>query len=103
MSFTRLRRLRKNQVIRDLISETRLSNDMFVYPYFIRPGKNVNEPINAMPGISRFSPDTLIRDVEKGLKAGVKRILLFGVGEEKFEDAHSSFDPHSVVADSVSI
>ena len=84
----RPRRLRKNPIIRELVAETRLSKDMFIYPYFVVGGKNVVQPIDAMPGINRFSSDTLIKDVEKGLKAGINKILLFGVGEEKFEDAH---------------
>ncbi len=98
----RPRRLRKNPIIRELVAETRLSKNMFIYPYFVVPGKNVVQPIDAMPGISRFSVDMLIKDVEKGLKAGVNKILLFGVGEEKFEDAHSAYDSHSVVSEAIS-
>lgn len=98
----RPRRLRKNPIIRELVAETRLSKNMFIYPHFVVPGKNVVQPIDAMPGISRFSVDMLIKDVEKGLKAGVNKILLFGVGEEKFEDAHSAYDSHSVVSEAIS-
>jgi porphobilinogen synthase len=97
----RPRRLRTSPIIRELVAETRLSANMFIYPYFVTKGKNKTEAIEAMPGISRFSIDQLIPDVEKGLKAGVNKILLFGVGEEKSEDAHSSHDAHSVVADAV--
>ncbi|MCX6274502.1 MAG: porphobilinogen synthase [Bacteroidetes bacterium] len=99
--LTRPRRLRTSPIIRELIAETRLSANMFIYPYFVTKGKNKTEAIEAMPGISRFSIDQLIPDVEKGLKAGVNKILLFGVGEEKSEDAHSAHDAHSVVADAV--
>jgi porphobilinogen synthase len=53
---------------------------MFIYPYFVTKGKNKVEAIDAMPGISRFSGDTLVKDVETGLKSGVNKILLFGVG-----------------------
>ncbi len=97
----RPRRLRTSPTIRELVAETRLSANMFIYPYFVTKGKNKTEAIDAMPGISRFSIDQLIPDVEKGLMAGVNKILLFGVGEEKSEDAHSSHDAHSVVADAV--
>ena len=93
----RLRRLRKTPLLREMVSETHLSKDMFVYPYFITNGKDITTPVEAMPGINRFSPDKLLHDVEKGLKAGVNKILLFGVGEEKSEDGHSSFDEKSVV------
>ena len=95
----RTRRLRSSPLLRELVAETRLSKDMFIYPYFVIRGKNKTEAIDAMPDISRFSPDTLVADVEKGLKAGVNKILLFGVGEDKHEDAHSAHDEHSIVAD----
>jgi len=93
----RPRRLRKNPVVREMIAETRLSKDMFIYPYFVVPGTNVTKAIEAMPGINHFSTDTLLKDVEKGLKLGVNKIMLFGVGDEKSEDAKSAYDPHSLV------
>ena len=101
--LNRLRRLRKTPLLREMVAETRLSKDMFVYPYFIAKGKNIISPVEAMPGISRFSPDKLLADVEKGLKAGVNKILLFGTGEDKFEDAHSSHDENSVVAETIKL
>ncbi len=97
----RPRRMRRDSIVRGMVAETRLSKDMFIYPYFVTKGKKVNQPIEAMPGISRFSADTLMQDVEKGLKMGVNKILLFGVGEDKAEDAHSAYDDHSIVADAV--
>ncbi|MCO4292486.1 porphobilinogen synthase [Solitalea sp. MAHUQ-68] len=93
----RPRRLRKNSVIREMIAETRISKDMFMYPYFVVPGNNIVHPIDAMPGISHFSVDTLLKDVEEGLKLGINKVLLFGVGEEKCEDAHSAHSHDSVV------
>lgn len=97
----RPRRLRKNPIVREMVAETQISADMFVYPYFVVPGKNVHDPINAMPGIFHFSIDTLLKDVEKGLKLGINKILLFGVGEKKTTEAQSAYDPHTVVADAV--
>ncbi|MEE1945197.1 porphobilinogen synthase [Pedobacter sp. KR3-3] len=93
----RPRRLRKNPVVRELVAETRLSKDMFIYPYFVVPGNGVTKAIDAMPGVNHFSTDTLLKDVEKGLALGVNKIMLFGVGDEKSEDAHSAYDPHSLV------
>src|ERR1043165_287120 len=97
----RPRRVRKNPIIRELVAETRLSKDMFIYPYFVIKGKNTVQPIDAMPGISRFSVDSLQRDVEAGLKLGINKVLLFGVGEEKSKDAHSAHDEHSVVVEAI--
>lgn len=97
----RPRRLRKNPIVRELVAETRLSKDMFIYPYFVVPGKNVVHPLEAMPGISHFSEDTLLADVEKGLKLGVNKIMLFGVGDEKSENAAAAYHDHSLVPSAV--
>ncbi len=93
----RPRRLRKNPVVREMVAETRLSKDMFIYPYFVVPGSAIRKPIDAMPGTHHFSTDNLLKDVEKGLKLGVNKIMLFGVGDEKSDDARAAFDPNSLV------
>ena len=67
----RPRRLRKSTIVRNMVAEVRFHNDMLIYPYFIEKGKNITSPISSMPGINHFSPDTLIKDVEKGLKKGI--------------------------------
>lgn len=97
----RLRRLRKNAVVREMVAETRLSKDMFVYPYFLVPGANVTTPIASMPGVSHFSLDTLQKDIEQGLKKGLNKIMLFGVGDEKSLDAKSAYDAKSLVPTAV--
>lgn len=97
----RPRRLRKTSILREMVAETRLSKDMFIYPYFVVPGTNVQNGIDAMPGINQYSVDSLLKDVEKSLKLGLNKVLLFGVGEAKTEDASSSFDKNSVVANAV--
>lgn len=97
----RPRRLRKNTIIRNAVAETRLSKDMFVYPYFVAGGKNIAEPIEAMPGVFHFSVDRLVKEVEKGLKIGINKVLLFGVGEKKTKDASSASDKNSIVAKAI--
>ena len=99
--LSRPRRLRKNPIVREMVAETRLSKDMFIYPYFIVPGTGVKHAIDAMPGVHHFSIDTLIQDVENGLKYGINKIMLFGVGDEKSEDARSACHDHSLVPTAV--
>jgi len=101
MLNSRPRRLRTTSIVREMIAETRLSKDMFVYPYFITKGSNIKNEITAMPGINHFSVDTLIKDVEKGLKLGINKVLLFGVGEDKSTDASSAYDSNSIVINAV--
>lgn len=97
----RPRRLRKSPVVREMVAETRLSKDMFIYPYFVVPGNNVMHGIDAMPGINHFSADRLLKDVEASLNLGINKVLLFGVGEEKTTDASSAYNSNSVVANAV--
>jgi len=97
----RPRRLRKNPLVREMVAETRLSKDMFVYPYFVVPGTNVTHAIDAMPGVNHYSVDTLVKDVEAGMKKGLNKIMLFGVGDEKSDDAKSAYHDHSLVPTSV--
>ncbi|MEH6306077.1 porphobilinogen synthase [Olivibacter sp. CPCC 100613] len=93
----RQRRLRKNPIVREMVAETHLSKDMFIYPYFIVPGNQVKHALPSLPGIYHFSIDKLIEDVAIGLKLGVNKIMLFGVGEEKSSDAHTAYDNHGLV------
>jgi porphobilinogen synthase len=95
--LNRPRRLRKNPIVREMMAETKLSKDMFIYPYFVVPGNDVTHPIDAMPGVNHFSIDTLVRDVEKGMKLGINKIMLFGVGDAKSENAESAYHDHSLV------
>lgn len=93
----RPRRLRKSSLVREMVAETRLSKDMFVYPYFVVPGSGIIRPVDAMPGVNHYAADTLAKDIEQGLKKGLNKIMLFGVGDAKSEDAQSAYDANSLV------
>jgi len=84
-----------------MVAETHLSKDMFIYPYYVVSGNNIVREIKSMPGVNHFSQDTLIKDVEASLKAGLNKVLLFGVGEEKSEDASSAYSENSLVFNAV--
>ncbi|MFM6976548.1 MAG: porphobilinogen synthase [Sphingobacteriaceae bacterium] len=99
--INRPRRLRKSPIVREMVAETRLSKDMFVYPYFVVAGQGVKHAIDAMPGIFHFSIDELVKDIAANLKLGLNKVLLFGVGEQKTVDASSCYHDHSIVADAV--
>ena len=86
----RPRRNRKNQVIRDLVQETELSVKDLIYPMFLVDGKKKSIPIQSMPGISRFSSDNLLREMEQCMKLGIKTFALFPNLEEKYKDKTAS-------------
>lgn len=101
MLTQRPRRLRRSPIIREMVAETRLSKDMFIYPYFVVHGNGISKPIDAMPGVCHFSVDELLKDAETGLKLGLNKVLLFGVGEEKSDDASSSYSHNAIVGKAV--
>jgi porphobilinogen synthase len=54
---TRLRRLRKNELLRSFVQETRLSPKNFIYPLCVCPGSGIKREIASMPGNYHFSVD----------------------------------------------
>ena len=73
----RLRRVRKSDWIRRLVSENKLSADDLILPIFVREGKNKIEPIKSMPGVNRYSIDKLSYVVEKACNFKIPLIALF--------------------------
>jgi porphobilinogen synthase len=85
---TRMRRLRRTETLRRMVRETRLSRDDLVLPLFAVEGSGVREPIDAMPGVFRFSVDTLVTEAKRVRDAGVPAVIVFGVPAAK--DARGS-------------
>ena len=73
----RLRRNRKNEWSRRLVSENNLSTNDLIWPIFIREGKNIKEPIKSMPGVYRYSLDKIEKLVETAISKKIPMIALF--------------------------
>ena len=80
-----------------MVCETRLSPSMFVYPVFVREGKNIIEDIPAMPGQKRYSPDTLPVILERAVKAKIGGVLMFGIPEHKDETGSEAWREDGVI------
>ncbi len=93
----RPRRLRKNENLRRLIRETKLSVDDLVHPLFVVPGKSVKKPINSMPGNFQMSVDHLLKEVKKSKDLGIPAVLLFGIPDEKDENASGAFRKDGII------
>jgi len=93
----RPRRLRKNENLRRLIRETKLSVDDLVYPLFAVEGKGVKKPINAMPGNFQMSVDHLLKEVKSAKDLGIPAVLLFGIPDEKDENATGAFRKDGII------
>jgi porphobilinogen synthase len=77
--FSRPRRLRLNDNIRGLVSETHLSVKDLIYPMFVREGEGQVEPVASMPDVFRYSIDTLLGRLEHVVALGIPAIALFPV------------------------
>lgn len=85
-----LRRLRESAHIRNLSRQYRVSIDQLIQPYFVVDGISRPEEIPGLTGTRRDTPDSLLKQIEKDMEAGVRKILLFGVPRDK--KTHD-FDP----------
>lgn len=97
----RLRRRRSTPAIRDLLQETRIHIEDLIYPLFVCPGTNLREPVEAMPGVFRFSVDLLLDEVAKAQQEGILAVLLFGVPQTKDEFASTAYDDQGIVQEAV--
>ena len=85
---TRLRRLRKTNILRDMIRETVVSLDDLIMPLFVVTGENVRNPISSMPGNFQLSVDLLVEECKLLVAQGIRSVLLFGIPETKDEHGH---------------
>src|ERR671919_2787121 len=91
---TRLRRLRRTSALRDLVRETRLALADFVHPLFVAPEPLEND---ALPPMSRITVEGAVREVEELTRLGVRAVILFGLPEEKDEDASGAYEEDGIV------
>ena len=92
-----MRRLRRTQVLRDLVRETDISPAHLVQPLFVVAGSDVREQVPSMPGIERFSISELVGEATEVAATGIRAVLLFGVPAEKDDTASSAYDDEGVV------
>ena len=93
----RMRRLRYNPLIRDMVRETELSKNDFIYPLFVVPGENVNNPIKSMPGISQLSIDNAVKECKEVEALGIPAVILFGIPSHKDEKGSEAYDPDGII------
>ena len=94
---TRLRRLRRTSRLRSLVRETRLDLDDFVMPLFVCAGEGITQPLEGLPGIAQRSLDQLVDEIETMVALGISAVLLFGIPEEKDEEASGAYDDEGIV------
>src|SRR5918994_1206776 len=93
---TRLRRLRKTGVLRELVRETTLTPADLVYPMFVQLGED-RTPVEAMPGVERVSISHAVDEAGEAHALGIPAVLLFGIPAEKDEQGSGAYDDEGVV------
>jgi porphobilinogen synthase len=95
----RLRRMRKADWSRRLVQENRLSVDDLIWPIFVVEGRNVREPIAAMPGVFRLSVDLAVKEAERAAKLGIPALATFPNVELALRDQTGShiLDPENII------
>ena len=99
MSFPvhRARRLRKTELLRGLVRETRLTVANLIYPMFVCPGSKVRQEVTSMPGVFQQSADKIVEDCREVESLGIPGVILFGLPETKDPRGASSLQSNGVV------
>ncbi len=96
--FKRFRRLRINEKLRELVVETTLNTNDFIYPLFVREGKNIKNEVSSMPGVYQMSIDEIIKECEELKKLNLYSIILFGIPDIKDSVGSDALDENGIIA-----
>jgi porphobilinogen synthase len=94
---TRLRRLRRNPRLRDLVAETVLTPSDLIAPLFVREGIDEAQPIPSLPGVVQHTTETLVKEADRLAALGVPALVLFGVPATKDAAGTGASEPDGIV------
>lgn len=88
--LSRPRRNRVSAAIRDLVRETSLRAEHLIWPVFIEEGKGLRTPIKPLPGVVRYSLDTLLEDLAEATDLGLRAVALFPKIEDSLKNSQGT-------------
>src|SRR5690625_734640 len=96
---TRLRRNRRAGFVRRLVREHALSVNDLIYPVFVKAGQGIREPVASMPGVVRYSRDTILEAAEQCMELGVPVLALFPVIDDSLKtiDGREAANPEGLI------
>lgn len=97
----RMRRLRKNEMVRNLVAETVLRPEDFVFPLFVCHGSGVKQEISSMPGNYQMSVDVAVQECVSVHKLGIPAVLLFGIPKMKDETGSEALSDEGIVQQAI--
>ena len=98
----RPRRLRRNETLRAMVRETRLSVEQLILPLFVVPGSGVMRPVGSMPGVAQLSVDRVVEECRAVRDLGIPSVILFGIPEQKDATGSHAYRDDGVVPRAVS-
>jgi len=96
--FARFRRKRLHPVLRDLVRETVLTPNDFIYPLFIRSGEGIKNEVASMPGVYQMSIDSAIMECDILKSLGIRTVILFGIPDIKDSVGSDALCEHGIIA-----
>ena len=99
----RPRRMRNGELARNMIRETEVSANDFIYPLFVKAGEGKRDEVPSMPGVFQVTLDMLMPEIKELLALGVHYVLLFGLPAERDEVGSSAWHDHGVVQEACRI
>ncbi len=99
--MNRTRRLRKTNSLRNLVRETKLQVEDFIYPLFIEEGENIETEIVSMPGIKRFSLDRISKELDEVVALNIQAVLLFGIPTHKDAEGTETWNDKGIMQEAI--
>lgn len=84
-----------------MVQETKLSTDDFIFPLFIEEGENIESEIPSMPGIKRYSLDTISKELDELIKLNIHAVLLFGIPSEKDDEGTETWNDKGIIQQAI--
>ena len=97
LDFDRHRRLRQSASIRRMVRETKLDQDDFIYPIFVKETGSEKTEVASMPGVFQWPLHEVLEEVKEVVDLGIPSIILFGLPAEKDAEGSSAFHDHGIV------
>lgn len=95
---TRMRRFRRNEPLRRMVREARLSVDDLIQPLFVVPGEGIERPVPSMPGVRQLSVDRAVKECREVRDLGIPAVILFGIPERKDSVGSEAYSDNGIVA-----
>jgi len=97
----RMRRLRMLPLLREMVRETELSINDFIYPLFVVHGENIKKEISSMPGVYQMSIDVLVDECREVASLGIPAVILFGIPAHKDEVGSEAYAEDGIIQQAI--